>query len=267
MIKLENENEKGNKGEENMAIRCPKCGGTNIQFSTSTEVRGFSTGQACLGSVVFCNPLGMLCGLCGMGKSDTYEYWICKDCGTKFQQGEYESQVESQEQKIESLRSSVKELENKIDDENANFDEEIKRAEAIYNEIKGRYENEMKEYIASSVEMQKIKKTKSLFNWIGVAAVILAIITFFSNEGIAFCCCTAIAIVAFVYAYKKYDKDFEMLDKVKYDYFKKFKEEVDSAYKFKEEWIGRKKDVEKKKEKEQKLKEAEEKLGKLKKEE
>ena len=42
---------------------------------------------------------------------------------------------------------------------------------------------------------------------------------------------------------------------------------MDSAYKFKEEWIGRKKDVEKKKEKEQKLKEAEEKLGKLKKEE
>jgi len=65
-------------------IRCQNCNSGNIQYVSDTVTKGFGTGKGCCGYILF-GPYGWLCGLSGMGKSTTHTYWICKNCGCKFQ--------------------------------------------------------------------------------------------------------------------------------------------------------------------------------------
>jgi len=65
-------------------IKCPRCGSGNIQYVSETETRGFGFGKGCCGYILF-GPFGWLCGLLGMGKGTSYTYWICKNCGRRFQ--------------------------------------------------------------------------------------------------------------------------------------------------------------------------------------
>lgn len=66
---------------------CPRCGSTNIHIinDSVTETKGFGVGKGCLGYICF-GPIGLLCGMCGMGKSRTTNtaYRMCADCGAKF---------------------------------------------------------------------------------------------------------------------------------------------------------------------------------------
>ena len=74
---------------------CPKCGSPNIVVTpiTTTTVeektKGFGWIKACLGWLLFSLP-GVLCGLCGMGKSKsktthtTRMVNVCQSCGYHF---------------------------------------------------------------------------------------------------------------------------------------------------------------------------------------
>lgn len=66
---------------------CPKCGDDHCQVVTETSgsTQGYGAGKGCLGALLF-GPLGLACGLCGMGKGKTTSttYWICSRCGHKF---------------------------------------------------------------------------------------------------------------------------------------------------------------------------------------
>lgn len=66
---------------------CPKCGSGNLQIinDSTIETKGFGAGKGCLGVICF-GPIGLLCGMCGMGKSKTSNsaYRMCVDCGEKF---------------------------------------------------------------------------------------------------------------------------------------------------------------------------------------
>ncbi len=78
-------------------MRCPKCGSTDCQVFVTNNVKihsstkGFGSGKACCGLMML-GPVGVLCGMCGAGKSKTWseeeqkEYWICQNCGSKFTQ-------------------------------------------------------------------------------------------------------------------------------------------------------------------------------------
>ncbi len=78
-------------------MRCPKCGSTDCQVFVTNNVKmhsstkGFGGGKACCGFMML-GPLGVLCGMCGAGKSKTWseeeqkEFWICQNCGSKFTQ-------------------------------------------------------------------------------------------------------------------------------------------------------------------------------------
>ncbi len=57
------------------SIKCPKCGGTNLQAISDTHGKGASFLKLC-----FCGLLG----LCGTGKTKTDHYWVCQSCGNKF---------------------------------------------------------------------------------------------------------------------------------------------------------------------------------------
>lgn len=72
--------------------KCPKCGGTEFDLAvysdTKSQGKDFSVGQGCLGYLLF-GPLGILCGLCGQGKTTTTThetYHVCKHCGNKIRQ-------------------------------------------------------------------------------------------------------------------------------------------------------------------------------------
>ena len=74
---------------------CPKCGSNNVTTQAITETntkrkeKGFGCIKACLGYLLFNIP-GILCGLCGMGKSrqkttsKIRTVHICQNCGNHF---------------------------------------------------------------------------------------------------------------------------------------------------------------------------------------
>lgn len=67
-------------------MKCPRCGGEKCQYMTTSEThsKNFSSGDACCGLLVF-GPAGLLCGLCGNeSHTKVKEYWVCHDCGNKF---------------------------------------------------------------------------------------------------------------------------------------------------------------------------------------
>ena len=75
--------------------KCPHCGSTNLTFTpvsttnTSGKTKGFGSISACLGFILF-GWIGVLCGLCGMGKGKTTTQTttqvikVCQNCGYRF---------------------------------------------------------------------------------------------------------------------------------------------------------------------------------------
>lgn len=62
---------------------CPKCGSNNCHYVTKTHTSRGSFCDGCCGFILF-GPIGILCGLCD-SDSSTKEYWVCENCGSKFQ--------------------------------------------------------------------------------------------------------------------------------------------------------------------------------------
>ena len=76
-------------------MRCPNCGSENCHYisSVSRSTSGFGFSRACCGTLLSGPVLGILCGLCGAGKTteSASEYWVCDSCGRKFTQWEAEN--------------------------------------------------------------------------------------------------------------------------------------------------------------------------------
>lgn len=67
-------------------VSCPHCGSDNCQPMNETNVTGggYDPTSGCCGYFLF-GPLGLLCGACGNDtRSTTRTYWICKNCGKRF---------------------------------------------------------------------------------------------------------------------------------------------------------------------------------------
>ncbi len=68
-------------------MTCKHCGSENCMLIQESESKskGFGVCKSLCGFFVI-GPIGLLCGLCGMGKgkSTTKHYWICNSCGHKF---------------------------------------------------------------------------------------------------------------------------------------------------------------------------------------
>lgn len=57
------------------SVRCPKCGGSNLQAISDVQGKGAKLWKICCFGI---------CGLCGTGKTTTEHYWVCQSCGNKF---------------------------------------------------------------------------------------------------------------------------------------------------------------------------------------
>nr|WP_122012617.1 hypothetical protein [Maliibacterium massiliense] len=68
-------------------MQCPKCGTADCQILTVTDMKtkGYGGIKGCCGYLLW-GPIGLLCGLCGMGntRSVTRHYWVCPHCGHRF---------------------------------------------------------------------------------------------------------------------------------------------------------------------------------------
>lgn len=91
-------------------LKCPHCGSTRLQFTTTVKTQGISLGDACCGYVCL-GPLGLLCGLCGAGSSETKEGWVCCDCGTRFTTQEAQKAVQKKLQQEQDLAKRQQEHE------------------------------------------------------------------------------------------------------------------------------------------------------------
>ena len=95
---------------QEQGIRCPHCGSTRLQFTTTVKTQGVSVGDACCGYVCL-GPLGLLCGLCGAGSTETKEGWVCLDCGKKFTTKDAQNAVRDKLQQEEALAKKQQEKE------------------------------------------------------------------------------------------------------------------------------------------------------------
>ena len=64
---------------------CPNCESENCHFVSQTYSSGGDLSSACCGLLLL-GPIGILCSWCGAGEK-TKEFWVCDNCGTKFQRG------------------------------------------------------------------------------------------------------------------------------------------------------------------------------------
>lgn len=92
------------------SLKCPHCGSTHLQFTTKVKTQGVSVGDACCGYVCL-GPAGLLCGLCGAGSTESKDYWVCCDCGTKFTTEEAKDAVEKKLQEEQDLAKKQREKE------------------------------------------------------------------------------------------------------------------------------------------------------------
>lgn len=62
-------------------MNCPVCGSSNTTVLTREDRRGFGICNSILGYICF-GPFGLLCGLCGMGETQSVSYTLhCGSCG------------------------------------------------------------------------------------------------------------------------------------------------------------------------------------------
>ncbi|MDR0916574.1 MAG: hypothetical protein LBN02_05230 [Oscillospiraceae bacterium] len=75
--------DKGGIATTGSAVKCPKCGSTNLQVTTQTDTEGgVDVGKAACGMFLL-GPLGLLCGNKKKVVHHT-DFWVCGSCGNKF---------------------------------------------------------------------------------------------------------------------------------------------------------------------------------------
>lgn len=78
-------------------MKCPSCGSENVNLISNTTNRGFRGSDACCGYMLM-GPLGILCGSFGSGKKKTNEFWVCNNCGSRFQ----DKEIKKYNQKVQN---------------------------------------------------------------------------------------------------------------------------------------------------------------------
>ncbi|MBQ5319312.1 MAG: hypothetical protein J6K17_09475 [Oscillospiraceae bacterium] len=92
-------------------MKCPNCNSENVSFISNMQKRGFSVADACCGWLLFHNWIGILCGAIGANKTKTQDYWVCNNCGRKFQAKQmqkYNKQFINQETSTPQIEEKTK---------------------------------------------------------------------------------------------------------------------------------------------------------------
>jgi DNA-directed RNA polymerase subunit RPC12/RpoP len=73
--------------KEKSGMKCPHCGGYHCSIINEIGTKGkdYEASKGCCGFLLL-GPIGLLCGACGENKEiENTNYWVCNDCGHKWQ--------------------------------------------------------------------------------------------------------------------------------------------------------------------------------------
>lgn len=155
-------------------MKCPKCNSEQIQFVSETTSKGFSNKSAATGCFCFGLP-GLLFGFCNSGKKETKEFWICNNCGLKFQK----SDVEAKERKIESCKSIISSA---TSEELKDLQGNITKAKASLDKANSDFMSEREKELSSNEEIIKAKKNRKIVLIIGIVGIVVSLIFFFIED-------------------------------------------------------------------------------------
>lgn len=155
-------------------MKCPKCNSEQIQFVSETTSKGFSNKSAATGCFCFGLP-GLLFGLCNSGKKDTKEFWICNNCGLKFQK----SDVEAKERKIESYKSIISSA---TEEELKDLQGNLTKAKNNLDTAESNYMSEMDKELVNNEKIVKVKKNRKILLILGIVGIVISLIFFFIED-------------------------------------------------------------------------------------
>jgi len=181
-------------------MKCPKCNSEQIQFVSETTSKGFSNKSAATGCFCFGLP-GLLFGFCNSGKKETKEFWICNNCGLKFQK----SEVEEKERKIENYKSIISSA---TSEELKDMQGNITKAKTILDKAENDFLNEREKELTSNEEIIKAKKNRKIILILGIVGILVSLI-FFLYEDLAFLGLILLGLSLWdIFSYKKSEDKF-----------------------------------------------------------
>lgn len=156
-------------------MKCPKCGSEHVQFYSTTNTQGPSVSSSCCGYILL-GPLGLLCGLCGMG-SETKEYWLCQDCGNKFSVDDAQKNMQDEQQKTVMYSQYKEELTSLAEAEGDAETIKARQAAAAQRlETARKQRDQMLEQLAASGDPQVAKlANRARIMWPMIPLLILAL--------------------------------------------------------------------------------------------
>ena len=155
-------------------MKCPKCNSEQIQFVSETTSKGFSNKSAATGCFCFGIP-GRLFGLCNSGKKETKEFWICHNCGLKFQK----SEVDEKERRIENYKSIISSA---TAEELKDIQGNITKAKTILDKAENDFLSEREKELTNNEEIIKAKKNRKIVLIIGIVGIVVSLIFFFIED-------------------------------------------------------------------------------------
>jgi transcription elongation factor Elf1 len=155
-------------------MKCPKCNSERIQFVSETTSKGFSNKGAATGCFCFGLP-GLLFGFCNSGKKETREFWICSNCGLKFQK----SEVEEKERKIESYKSIISSA---TTEELKDIEEHITKAKSNLDKADSDFMRQREKELTNNEKIIGAKKNRKILLILGIVGMLVSSIFFFYED-------------------------------------------------------------------------------------
>lgn len=148
-------------------MKCPKCGSNNTQYVAVHHVgKSGSFLDACCG-VILLGPIGILCGLCGASPGYTDDYWICNDCGKKFQAFQSKQAEKEKAQKAEQELQKKARRQALLSNANPqileNIDVEIQNAKERHKQLKQSLQIEKRNFLNEHPSC----KIQHVLRWVG----------------------------------------------------------------------------------------------------
>lgn len=181
-------------------MKCPKCNSEQIQFVSETTSKGFSNKGAATGCFCFGLP-GLLFGLCNSGKKETKEFWICNNCGLKFQK----SDVEEKERKIEKYKAIIGSV---TKEELKGLEGKISNTKTKLDTAEETFDSEKEKEIANNEDIIKAKKSRKIIFILGFVGIVASLICF-AYENLAFLGLLLLGLSLWdVFSYKRSEEKF-----------------------------------------------------------
>lgn len=158
-------------------MKCPKCGSEHVQFVTSTETTGISGLDSCCGFLLM-GPIGLLCGLCGSGYSTTSEYWVCHECGAKFQARDVQEAQQRRQTDIERLAECNTLLASLPD----NLAEEYEQVSKQLAEVSQQYSERRKQLCQDHPQYKRNGRIGEVMLLVAIVGIVATIVSFLEDS-------------------------------------------------------------------------------------